>query len=69
MIVHYKNEETPTNDLYIFIYRIAGMLKAEGLTADTYTKHKAKYLVKNTAVPSFCIRMIDNHSNEIIKNL
>lgn len=65
----YKNESTPNNSEFIFIYRIAGILKDSGLTSANYSKAKAKKLLINTAVPSFCNRMVDKYSNEIIKNL
>jgi hypothetical protein len=65
---HYK-ENDPTNDLYIFIYRIAGKLSAEGLTAENYSKNKAIKLVQNCVLPSFCEGIIKKYSNQIIINL
>ena len=35
----YKENEPP-RDMYIFIYRIAGKLSAEGLTAENYTQKR-----------------------------
>jgi hypothetical protein len=65
---HYK-ENDPTNDLYIFIYRIAGKLSAEGLTAENYTRKKAIKLVQNCMDVSFCEGLIKKYSNQIIINL
>ena len=64
----YKESE-PTNDLYLYIYRIAGKLSAEGLTAENYTRKKAIKLVKNCVLPSFCEGIIKKYSNQIIINL
>jgi hypothetical protein len=65
---HYKENE-PTSDKYIFIYRIAGKLSAEGLTAENYSKNKAIKLVQNCVLPSFCEGIIKKYSNQIIINL
>jgi hypothetical protein len=62
-------ENDPTNDLYIYIYRIAGKLSAEGLTAENYSKNKAIKLVQNCVLPSFCEGIIKKYSNQIIINL
>lgn len=64
----YKENE-PTNDLYLYIYRIAGKLSAEGLTAENYTRKKAIDLVQNCVLPSFCEGLIKKYSNQIIINL
>lgn len=62
-------EKDPTNDLYLYIYRIAGKLSAEGLTAENYTRKKAIQLVQNCVLPSFCEGIIKKYSNQIIINL
>jgi hypothetical protein len=62
-------ENDPTNDLYLYIYRIAGKLSAEGLTAENYSKNKAIKLVQNCVLPSFCEGIIKKYSNQIIINL
>ena len=62
-------ENDPTNDLYLYIYRIAGKLSAEGLNAKNYTKAKAIKLVQNCVLPSFCESIIKKYSNQIIINL
>lgn len=64
----YKENEPP-RDMYIFIYRLANKFKAEGLTAENYTKKKAIQLVQNCVLPSFCAGIIKKYSNQIIINL
>jgi hypothetical protein len=66
---NYKSNITPTRDLFVYIYRIASKLHVEGLTATNYTKNKAIQLTSNCVLPNFCKRIINNHSNEIIKEL
>lgn len=65
----YKQKETPTNDLWLYIYRIAGKLKAENITSSNYTRTKAKSVTENVCAPVFVHKMIDKFSNEIISEL
>jgi hypothetical protein len=65
---HYKENELPS-DMYIFIYRIATLLRDKGLTAENYTRKKAVDLVQTCMVPSFCEGLIKKYSNQIISNL
>ena len=65
---HYK-EKDPSRGEYIFIYRIATLLRDKGLTAENYTRKKAVDLVQTCFVPSFCEGIIKKYSNQIIINL
>ena len=65
----YKESKQPTRELFIHIYRIAGKLKAEGLSTKNYTKKKAIQVTNNCVAPSFCTKLINNFSNHILIEL
>lgn len=62
-------ETSPTNDLYIYLYKIASKLKNEGVNKQNYTKKLACSKVDNVVSPTFCKKMINKYSNVIIKEL
>ena len=65
----YKESKQPTRDLFIHIYRIAGLLKVEGLSTKNYTKKKAIQVTNNCVAPLFCSKLINNFSNHILTEL
>lgn len=56
-------------DLQKHIDDVAAKLLAEGLTAYTYSKKKAKRLTKHVVAPVYVHKLIDGFSTEIKKSM